>query len=378
MVSLVWVLFLTALWRSKNVNAVRSDVLLYRRSYLDPIHERRWSNVAYYGNFSVGTPPRNFTGCFDTGSSDTWLPLKQCRHPSCQVHRRFNSLASTTYTSTGEPFRIRYGTGEVIGDSALDTMSMGTPALMVANQGFGGVYEASDDFVGASCDGLVGLGFPQLSEMEAIPFFFNLVKSKVLDQDLFTIWLSSNPEEEPAGILTFGYADPLRYEGNITYHPVIMKAYWMVNLDEIRVGDRRVALDATGGIIDSGTTVILLGEDDAVAIHKGLKGVEYLPDFGFFNITGGCEAVADLPDLTFVFDRKPYAIPNYLWTQKTFDADGNLSGCMSAVMPGGDPSSAVIGVNFLRAWYTVYKYDWPSKKGFVGFAESANLAPSAR
>jgi hypothetical protein len=42
----------------------------------------------------------------------------------------------------------------------------------------------------------------------------------------------------------------------------------MVNLDEIRVGDRRVALDATGGIIDSGTTVILLGEDDAVAIHK--------------------------------------------------------------------------------------------------------------
>jgi hypothetical protein len=62
--------------------------------------------------------------------------------------------------------------------------------------------------------------------MEAIPFFFNLVKSKVLDEDLFTIWLSSDPEEEPAGILTFGYADPLRYEGNITYHPVIMKAYW--------------------------------------------------------------------------------------------------------------------------------------------------------
>lgn len=62
--------------------------------------------------------------------------------------------------------------------------------------------------------------------MEAVPFFFNLVKAKVLDQDLFTIWLSADPEQEPAGILTFGYSDPLRYEGNITYHPVIMKAYW--------------------------------------------------------------------------------------------------------------------------------------------------------
>jgi hypothetical protein len=58
-----------------------------------------------------------------------------------------------------------------------------------------------------------------------------------------------------------------------------------------------------------------------VVVMQGLKGVEYLPDFGFFNITGGCEAVADLPDLTFVFDRKPYAIPNYLWTQKV----GNLN-----------------------------------------------------
>jgi Eukaryotic aspartyl protease len=71
-----------------------------------------------------------------------------------------------------------------------------------------------------------GLGFPQLSEMEAVPFFFNLVKAKALDEDLFTIWLSSDPLQEPAGVLTFGYADPNRYDGNITFHPVIQKAYW--------------------------------------------------------------------------------------------------------------------------------------------------------
>lgn len=51
---------------------------------------------------------------------------------------------------------------------------------------------------------------------------------------------------------------------------------------------------------------------------------------------------------------------------------------MSAVMPGGDPSNIVVGVNFLRAWYTVYKYDYENKKGYVGFGLSANPVPSAR
>ncbi len=44
--------------------------------------------------------------------------------------------------------------------------------------------------------------------------------------------------------------------------------------------------------------------------------MRYIEDEGYYNITGGCEAVADLPDLTFVLDGEPYSIPNYLWTQK--------------------------------------------------------------
>jgi hypothetical protein len=87
-----------------------------------------------------------------------------CCHPSkmCQVSRAYQVLRFSVFLrylvfvqSSGEPFRIRYGTGEVVGNSATDVMSMGTPALTVDSQGFGGVYAASDDFVGASCDGLV-------------------------------------------------------------------------------------------------------------------------------------------------------------------------------------------------------------------------------
>ncbi len=50
-----------------------------------------------YGEFYLGSPPKQFTGCFDTGSSDTWVPSVACLDPSCQTHDRFNPLQSSTF-----------------------------------------------------------------------------------------------------------------------------------------------------------------------------------------------------------------------------------------------------------------------------------------
>ena len=52
---------------------------------------------ADYGEFLLGTPAKQFTGCFDTGSSDTWLPSVMCFDPSCTSHDRFNPSDSSSY-----------------------------------------------------------------------------------------------------------------------------------------------------------------------------------------------------------------------------------------------------------------------------------------
>ena len=45
------------------------------------------------------------------------------------------------------------------------------------------------------------------------------------------------------------------------------RRYWTVALDSAQVSGQNVALGATTAILDSGTTAILVGPDDAAAIH---------------------------------------------------------------------------------------------------------------
>ena len=91
-----------------------------------------------------------------------------------------------------------------------------------------------------------GLAFPELSEMQVNPAFFNMMRQDVLDRDLFALWLSASPTLEPAGALTFGHADPDHYTGPVTWIPVTEKAYWTVALGGVAVGGRSVPLSARG------------------------------------------------------------------------------------------------------------------------------------
>ncbi len=116
--------------------------------------------------------------------------------------------------------------------------------------------------------------------MSVNPAFFNMIKQNVLDDNIFGIWLSPNPQLEPAGSITFGYLDSTRYSGQIVYTPVTEKAYWTVALNGVTVGSRGVGIGATGAIMDSGTTATLVSDADAHAIHavchyliNGSKGI---------------------------------------------------------------------------------------------------------
>ena len=54
-------------------------------------------HTQYYGEFALGTPPQAFTACFDTGSSDSWIPGSLCLAPPCATHDKFRPRDSSTY-----------------------------------------------------------------------------------------------------------------------------------------------------------------------------------------------------------------------------------------------------------------------------------------
>ncbi|BDA44683.1 Cathepsin E-B [Coccomyxa sp. Obi] len=348
---------------------------------------RASQNVVYYGEFYLGTPPKQFTGCFDTGSSDTWVPSVACLDPSCQSHDRFNPLQSSTFkssattdspaasvlqrTSSWGPFMVTYGTGQVAGTVAADTLTVGN--ITVKNQGFGLVLRASTDFLDISCDGLFGLGFPQISNLQTTPAFFNMLSDGQLDQPVFTLYLNPDVTKEPAGELAFGTIDATRYVGKLTYTPVVEKKYWTVALSGVQISGTDVSVDATRVVIDSGTSAILLGPDDSAAIHKAIPGMYLDKTTGYWVVKGGCAAVADLPPVTFVIGGTPYALPPQLWTRPAAsESSTDFSGqCVSVLIGSGMSSNTILGAPFLRGFYSVYSYDMASKAAQIGFAQAA-------
>ena len=93
-------------------------------------------DAQYYGDIGIGTPPQPFTVVFDTGSSNLWVPSKECRlSAACYLHKYFDSAKSSSYKANGTHFNITYGSGAVVGYVGEDTVSLA--GLKAENAYFG-------------------------------------------------------------------------------------------------------------------------------------------------------------------------------------------------------------------------------------------------
>ncbi|PWA14721.1 hypothetical protein CCH79_00019608, partial [Gambusia affinis] len=144
-------------------------------------------DAQYYGEISVGTPPQNFSVIFDTGSADLWVPSSYCVSQACAsclfaaLHRRFKAFESKTFHHDGRIFGIHYGSGHLLGVMGRDTVKIGE--MTILNQQFGeSVYEPDSAFVSAKFDGVLGLAYQSLAEIQGNPVFDNMLAQNIVDQ----------------------------------------------------------------------------------------------------------------------------------------------------------------------------------------------------
>jgi cathepsin D len=63
-----------------------------------------------------------------------------------------------------------------------------------------------------SFDGIIGLAYPQMAEPNLTPFFETVMRSNLIDSNIFAFYMSMNPQKDDSE-LTFGWYDSSRFLG---------------------------------------------------------------------------------------------------------------------------------------------------------------------
>lgn len=219
---------------------------------------KNYMDAQYFGEIGVGTPSQNFTVIFDTGSSNLWVPSSKCYFSvACYFHSKYKSSHSSTYIKNGKSAAIHYGTGAISGFFSQDNVKVGD--LVVETQDFiEATREPSITFLAAKFDGILGLGFQEISVGDVVPVWYNMVNQGLVKEPMFSFWFNRNADEEEGGQIVFGGVDSNHYKGEHVYVPVTQKGYWQFDMGDVLIGGETTGFCAGGcsAIADSGTSLL--------------------------------------------------------------------------------------------------------------------------
>jgi cathepsin D len=71
----------------------------------------------------------------------------------------------------------------------------------------------------------------------------------------FSFLLTATPGAEGSK-LVFGGVNPAYADGEFSYYPLISETYWMIQLDDVSLGENSLG-QPLGGVVDTGTSAIV-------------------------------------------------------------------------------------------------------------------------
>ncbi|KAG6327123.1 hypothetical protein ID866_11966, partial [Astraeus odoratus] len=226
----------------------------------------------------VGNPATQYNLLIDTGSSNTFVGTGKAYHPTSTSHY------------TGNSVHVSYGSGQFSGKEYTDTVAL-SPELVITNQSIG-VATSSEGFEGV--DGILGIGPVDLtkgtvSNTGEVPTVTdNLYAQGTISSESIGIsYQPSTSEGQVNGELTFGGVDTSKITGQITYVPITSTSpashYWGINQD-VTYGESTAILYGSAGIVDTGTTLLLLATD-AFQAYQRATGATLDQDTGLLTLT---------------------------------------------------------------------------------------------
>lgn len=326
------------------------------------------SGSFWAGYLTIGTPPQQFFVDPDTGSSDLWVPSVLCNSSTCSMKRKFDASKSSTaqFQEPDGSFVIQYGDNSTVsGPAYRDAVTMA--GLTVAYQLFSPVTNVSDQFANSTLDGLIGLAYPKLSNLNSTPFV-NTAKLQGLVKDaMFGIKLSnvSNSSE-----IFFGGVNNDLFKGDIEYHDVNQTfGFWQIMNASVHAFHEELKMPPFQTVIDSGTT-LLYGPPDLVQmvydkVPNSVRNDSVLP--GAYQFP--CNA-SPAPFVAFSWGQTVWEVsPENFNLGQIEDGSPYCAGALLAQNTFGRENIWLIGDAFMKNVYSVFNFDTNQ----VGFASLTSL-----
>ncbi|KAJ3477060.1 hypothetical protein NLI96_g10724 [Meripilus lineatus] len=309
--------------------------------------------VDYVANVGVGTPPTTFSLLVDTGSSNTWVG----------AGKAFRSTSSTSQTS--DRVSVTYGSGSFSGNEFIDTVTLGS-GLTITKQSIG-VATRSTGFDGV--DGILGIGPVDLTvgtltnARATIPTVTdNLFSQGIITSNLVAVsFAPTSSESITNGELTFGGTDSSKFTGSIHFAPITSTSpaseFWGID-QTIRYGASTSIQSLTAGIVDTGTTLVLIASDSFRRYTTATGGVNDRTT-GLLRLTTA--QFANLQSLFFTVNGVTFELTAnaQIWPRALNTAIGGNANSVYLIVndigtPSGEGLDFINGMTFLERFYSVF------------------------
>ncbi|ODQ56491.1 acid protease, partial [Saitoella complicata NRRL Y-17804] len=251
---------------------------------IDVNFDSEWLSI-----IDIGTPQQDMAVVLDTGSADLWVFSTECASCSADTHDLFDPETSRTFINSSTPFTINYADGsQANGHLGYDVLNLG--GINVQNQTVQIATSISANLNRATLDGILGLGFNRLASVSGTKTpIDNMISQNLIAQPMFGVQLIK-ANKAPyynggGGAWTFGGYDSSVISGDLVSTAVTRKAYWQIAAPRISVGLNGAAITVTHQfIVDSGTTLVLMANEEVSQIYAQLPGGTYNSAGGYWSM----------------------------------------------------------------------------------------------
>ncbi|KAJ7671614.1 acid protease [Mycena polygramma] len=298
----------------------------------------------------LGTPSRDFNIIIDSGSGDFWVGSDVCTGENgvgCGNHAFLNEGSSQSFINTGKPWSVTYGSGAASGDLVKDTLVLA--GMVLGNHTFGVAHSMSRSFTGDNnTDGLMGLGKQGLSNQGVPTPVQALANAGFIDAAITSYRLPRFADHSNNGEITFGGLDDTKFDPstlvtlNSTTDNGNDPGFWFAAMDGVSVDGEDVQVASQIGLMDTGTTLLIVPVKDGAAIHAKIPGAQ-LQQSGQYSIP--CNTTASV---ALKFGGQSFAInPKDL----LFASNGRTSGDCTSGISTFDDHKFLVGDTFLKSVY---------------------------